>query len=131
MLIGEVVELELRTFAILVDCTLEFPQLLLLQHVAIDTHLLGVLAFGVCPVGHATTARAAMEGIILLAVLISICLWSFDLDVFGVIVGPQRSVATADIAMTLVEDLSRRGECELNGFAVACCYTCRSSHNVL
>ena len=94
--------------------------------------------------GHATTARAAMEvncctekatraanrwqcyvGLycninILLSILISICLWSFDLDVFGVIVGPQRSVATADGAMTLVELLSRRGEYELDGFAMAC-----------
>lgn len=118
----------------LVDCALESPKLLLLQHVAIDTHLRGVLVFGVCPVGHATTARAAMEVDILLSILISICLWSFDLDVFGVIVGPQRSVATADGATTLVELLSRRGECELDGFAVACCCTrgaSRSGHDDL
>ena len=118
----------------LVDCALESPKLLLLQHVAIDTHLRGVLVFGVCTVGHATTARAAMEVVILLSILISICLWSFDLDVFGVIVGPQRSVATADGATTLVELLSRRGECELDGFAVACCCTrgaSRSGHDDL
>ncbi len=118
----------------LVDCALESPKLLLLQHVAIDTHLRGVLVFGVCPVGHATTSRAAMEVVILLSILISICLWSFDLDVFGVIVGPQRSVATADGATTLVELLSRRGECELDGFTVACCCTrgaSRSGHDDL
>lgn len=115
----------------LVDCALESPKLLLLQHVAIDTHLRGVLVFGVCLVGHATTARAAMEVVILLSILISICLWSFDLDVFGVIVGPQRSVATANGATTLVELLSRRGECELDGFAVACCCTSRSGHDDL
>ena len=118
----------------LVDCALESPKLLLLQHVAIDTHLHGVLVFGVCRVGHATTARAAMEVDISLPILISICLWSFDLDVFGVIVGPQRSVATADGATTLVELLSRRGECELDGFAVACCCTrgaSRSGHDDL
>ena len=36
--------------------------------------------------------------------------------------------------MTLVELFSRRGECELDGFAVACCYTRgarRSGHNAL
>ena len=118
----------------LVDCALESPKLLLLQHVAIDTHLRGVLVFGVCPVGHAATSRAAMEVVILLSILISICLWSFDLDVFGVIVGPQRSVTTADGATTLVELLSRRGECELDGFAVACCCTrgaSRSGHDDL
>jgi hypothetical protein len=134
MLVGDVVDLELGSIPMLVDCALESPKLLLLQHVAIDTHLRGVLVFGVCPVGHATTARAAMEVVILLSILISICLWSFDLDVFGVIVGPQRSVATADGATTLVELLSRRGECELDGFAVACCYTqgaSRSGHDDL
>jgi hypothetical protein len=134
MLVGDVVDLELGSIPILVDCALESPKLLLLQHVAIDTHLRGVLVFGVCPVGHATTARAAMEVVILLSILISICLWSFDLDVFGVIVGPQRSVATADGATTLVELLSRRGECELDGFAVACCCTqgaSRSGHDDL
>ena len=107
----------------LVDCALESPKLLLLQHIAIDTHLRGVLVFGVCLMGHATTARAAMKVVIFLSKLVSICLWSFDLNVFRVIVGPQRSVATADGAMTLVELLSRRGECELDGFAVACCCT--------
>lgn len=123
MLVGDVVDLELGSIPILVDCALESPELLLLQHVAIDTHLRGVLVFGVCPVGHATTFRAAMEVVILLSILIGICLWSFDLDVFGVIVGPQRSVATADVAMTLVELLRRRGEREFDGFAVACCCT--------
>ena len=107
----------------LVDCALESSKLLLLQHIAIDTHLRGVLVFGVYLVGHATTARAAMKVVIFLSKLISICLWSFDLNVFRVIVGPQCSVATADGAMTLVELLSRRGECELDGFAVACCCT--------
>ena len=134
MLVGDVVDLELGSIPILVDCALESPKFLLLQHVAIDTHLRGVLVFGVCLVGHATTARAAMEVVILLSPLISICLWSFDLDVFGVIVGPQRSVATADSATTLVELLSRRGECELDGFAVACCCTrgaSRSGHDDL
>ena len=118
----------------LIDYTLESPKLLFLQHVAINTHLRGVLVFGVGPVGRTTTARAAMEVNILLAILISICLWSFNLDVFRVIVGPQRSVATADSAMTLVKLLSRRGECELDGFAVAFCYTRgarRSGHNAL
>ena len=123
MLVGDVVDLKLGTIPMLVDYALESPKLLLLQHVAIDTHFHGVLVFGVCPVGHATTARAAMEVKILLSILISICLWSFDLDVFGPIVGPQRSVATADVAMTFVELLSRCGECELDGFAVACCCT--------
>ena len=104
----------------LINHTLESAKLLFLQHVAIDTPLWGILISGVCPVGRATTAWAAMEVNILLPILICICLWSFDLDVFGVIVGPQRSVATADGAMTLVELLSRRGECELDGFAVAC-----------
>ena len=134
MLVGDVVDLELGSIPILVDCALESPKLLLLQHVAIDTHLRGVLVFGVCPVGHATTVRAAMEVVVLLSILISICLWSFDLDVFGVIVSPQRSVATADVAMTLVELLSRRGECELDGFAVASCCTraaSRSGHDHL
>ena len=134
MLVGDVVDLERGSIPILVDCALESPKLLLLQHVAIDTHLRGVLVFGVCAVGHATTARAAMEIVILLSTLISICLWPFDLDVFGVIVGPQRTVATADGAMTLVELLSRRGECELDGFAVACCCTrgaSRSGHDDL
>lgn len=131
MLVGDVVDLELGTIPILVDCAFKSPKLLLLQHVAVDTHLSGVLVFGVCPVCHATTARAAMEVVILVSILISICLWSLDLDVFGVIVGPQGSVATADGATTLVELLSRRGECELDGFAVACCCTrgaSRSGH---
>lgn len=134
MLVGDVVDLEWGSIPMLVDCALESPKLLLLQHVAIDTHLRGVLVFGVCLVGHATTARAAMEVVILLSILISICLWSFDLDVFGVIVGPQRSVATADGATTLVELLRRRGEYELDGFAVACCCTrgaSRSGHDDL
>lgn len=134
MLVGDVVDRELGSIPIFVNCTLESPKLLLLQHVAIDTHLGGVLVFGVCPVGHATTARAAMEVDILLSILISICLWSLDLDVFGIIVGPQRSVATAHVAMTLVELLSRRGECELDSFAVACCCTrgaSRSDHDDL
>ena len=134
MLVGDVVDLELGTIPILVDCSLESPKLLLLQHVAIDTHLRGVLVFSVCPVGHATAARAAMEVDILLSILISICLWSFDLDVFGVIVCPQRSVATADGTTTLVELLSRRGEYELDGFAVASCCTrgaSRSGHDDL
>ena len=61
-----------------------------------------------------------MEVNSLVSILISICLWSFDLDVFGSIVGPQRSIATADGAMTLVELLSRCGKGELDGFAVAC-----------
>ena len=123
MLVGDVVGLELGSIPMLVDCALKSFKLLFLQHVAIDTHLRGVLIFGVCPVGHATTARAAIKGNILLSILISICFWSFDLDVFGVIVGPQRSVATADGATTLVELLSRRRECELDSFAVACCCT--------
>ena len=134
MLVGDVVDLELGSIPILVDCALESPKLLLLQHVAIDTHLRGVLILDVCPVGHATTARAAMEVNILLSILISICLWSFNLDVFRVVVGPQRSVATADGAMTLVELFRRRGECELDGFAVACCCTpgaSRSGHDDL
>lgn len=134
MLVGDVVDLELGSIPMLVDCALESPKLLLLQHVAIDTHLRGVFVFRVCPVGHATTARAAMEVVIFLSTLISICLWSFDLDVFGLIVGPQRSIATADGAMTFVELLSRCGECELDGFAVACCCTrgaSRSGHDDL
>ena len=126
---GHVVDLERGSRPVLVDCALESPKLLLLQHVAIDTHLRGGLVFGVCRVGHATTVRAAMEVVILLSILISICLWSFDLDILRVIVGPQRSVATADVAMTLVELLSRRGECELDGFAVACCCTRGSSRS--
>ena len=88
MLVGDVVDLKLGAIPMLIDYTLESPKLLFLQHVAIDAHLGGVLVFGVCPVGRATTARAAMEVNILLSILISICLWSFDLDVFGVIVGP-------------------------------------------
>ena len=88
MLVGGVVDLELGSLSMLVDYALESPKLLLLQHVAINTHLRGVLVFGVCPVSHATTARAAMEIVILLAIPISICLWTFDLDVFGAIVGP-------------------------------------------
>jgi hypothetical protein len=134
MLVGDVVDLELGSIPILVDCALESPKLLLLQHVTINTHLRGVLVFCVCPVGHATTARAAMEVVILLSILVSICLWSFDLDVFGIIVGPQCSVATADGATTLVELLSRRGKRELDGFAVACCCTrgaSRSGHDDL
>ena len=132
MLVGDVVDFERGSIPILVDCALESPKLLFLQHVAIDTHLRSVLVFGVCLVGHATTARAAMEVVIPLSELISICLWAFDADVFGVIVGPQRSVATADGAMTLVELLGRRGECEFDGFAVACCCTrgaSRSGHD--
>ena len=134
MLFGDVVDRELGTIPILVDCALESPKLLLLQHVAIDTHRRGVLVLDFCPVGHATTGRAAMEVNSLVSILISICLWSFDLDVFRFIVGPQRSVATADGAMTLVELLSRRGECEFDGFAVACCCTrgaSRSGHDDL
>ena len=134
MLVGDVIDLELGSSPILVDGALQCPELLLLQHVAVDTHLRGVCVFSVCPVGHATTDRAAMEVVILLSILISICLWSFDLDVFGSIVGPQRSVATADSTTTLVKLLSRRGECELDGFAVACCYTRsagRSGHDDL
>ena len=73
--------------------------------------------------GHATALRAAMEVIVPFSVLISICLRSFDLDVLRIIVGPQRSVATAAGTSALVELLSRRGERELDGFAVACCCT--------
>lgn len=134
MLISDVVDLELWTIPILIDYALQSPKLLLLQHVAINTHLRGVLVLDVCPVSQAPTVRAAMEGNPLLSILISISLWSFDLDVFGAIVGPQRSVATADGAMTLVELLSRRGEGQLDGFAVACCCTrgaSRSGHDAL
>ena len=75
-----------------------------------------------------------MEAVVLLSPLINIRLWSFDLDVFSSVVGPQRSVATADGAMTLVELLSGRGKCELDGFAMACCSTeaaSRSGHDGL
>ena len=63
-----------------------------------------------------------MEVVNLLAILIGICL-PFNLNVFGFIVSPQRSVSTADVAVALVELLSRRGKGELDGFAVACCCT--------
>ena len=131
MLAGRLVDLKLGSRPVLVDGALQSPQLLLLQHVAIDPHLRGVFVFGIGPVGHATTVRAAMEGVVLLSILISVCLWSFDPDVLGAKIGPQRPVATADVAVTLVELHGRRGECELDGFAVACCCTPagRSGHD--
>lgn len=63
-----------------------------------------------------------MEVVVLVSTLVDVCLWSFNLDILGPIVGPQRSIATAKAAMTLVELLGRRRECELDGFAVACGY---------
>ena len=120
MLVAGLVDRELGSRPILVDRALESPQLLLLQHVAIDTHLRGILVLGVRPVGHAPTVRAAVEAVVLLSILIRIRLWSFDPDVFGVVVRPHRPVAAADVAVALVELLRRRGERERHGFAVAC-----------
>ena len=122
-LVGDVVDLERGSIAILVDCALESLKVVFLQHVAIDTHLCGILVFGVCRVGHATTARAAMKVCSLLSILIELCLWSFDLDVLRSIIGPQRSIATTDGTTTLVELFSRRGEHKLDGLAVTCCCT--------
>ena len=58
---------------------------------------------------------------VLLSIRIRICLRSFDQHIFRAIVSPQRAVAAADAAVTFIERMGGRGECETDGGAVACC----------